>query len=45
MRLNRFLAQSGSARAANDDFITAGLVTVNGQIVTQLGTRCFPPTR
>ena len=25
-----------------DDFITAGLVTVNGQIVTQLGTKVLP---
>ena len=36
MRLNRFLAQSGlCSRREADDFITAGLVTVNGQIVTQ----------
>ncbi len=40
MRLNRFLAQSGlCSRREADDFITAGLVTVNGQIVTELGTK------
>lgn len=43
MRLNRFLAQSGlCSRREADDFITAGLVTVNGQIVTQLGTKVMP---
>ena len=43
MRLNRFLAQSGlCSRREGDDFITAGLVTVNGQIVTQLGTKVLP---
>ena len=43
MRLNRFLAQSGlCSRREADDFITAGLVTVNGQIVTQLGTQVLP---
>ena len=40
MRLNRFLAQSGlCSRREADDFITAGLVTVNGQVVTELGTK------
>ena len=40
MRLNRFLAQSGlCSRREADDFITAGLVTVNGEIVTELGTK------
>ena len=40
VRLNRFLAQSGlCSRREADDFITAGLVTVNGQIVTELGTK------
>jgi len=39
MRLNRFLAQSGlCSRREADDFITA----VNGQIVTQLGTKVLP---
>lgn len=40
MRLNRFLAQSGlCSRREADDFIQAGLVSVNGQIVTELGTK------
>ena len=40
IRLNRFLAQSGlCSRREADDLITAGLVTVNGQIVTELGTK------
>ena len=40
IRLNRFLAQSGlCSRREADDFITAGLVTVNGQVVTELGTK------
>ncbi len=40
VRLNRFLAQSGlCSRREADGFITAGLVTVNGEIVTELGTK------
>ena len=43
MRLNRFLAQSGiCSRREADDFITAGLVSVNGKIVTELGTKVMP---
>ena len=43
IRLNRFLAQSGlCSRREADDFITAGLVTVNGVIVTELGTKVSP---
>lgn len=43
IRLNRFIAQSGiCSRREADDFITAGLVSVNGQIVTQLGTKVLP---
>lgn len=43
IRLNRFLAQSGiCSRREADDLITAGLVTVNGQIVTELGTKVQP---
>lgn len=43
MRLNRFIAQSGiCSRREADDFITAGLVSVNGQIVTELGTKVLP---
>ena len=43
MRLNRFLAQSGiCSRREADDFITAGLVSVNRQVVTELGTKVRP---
>ena len=43
IRLNRFLAQSGiCSRREADDFITAGVVSVNGKIVTELGTKVLP---
>ena len=43
MRLNRFIAQSGiCSRREADDFITAGVVSVNGVIVTELGTKVLP---
>ncbi|MEG1700841.1 MAG: pseudouridine synthase [Alistipes sp.] len=43
MRLNRYLAQSGiSSRREADDLIVAGLVTVNGEIVTTLGSKVMP---
>ena len=43
VRLNRFIAQSGlCSRREADDFITAGLVTVNGTVVTELGTKVMP---
>lgn len=43
IRLNRYIAQSGiCSRREADDFITAGLVSVNGQVVTQLGTKVMP---
>ncbi|MCH5331585.1 MAG: rRNA pseudouridine synthase [Alistipes sp.] len=43
MRLNRFIAQSGlCSRREADSYITAGLVTVNGHIVTELGTKILP---
>ena len=43
MRLNRFLAQSGlCSRREADDFIQAGLVTVNGEIVSELGVKIRP---
>jgi 23S rRNA pseudouridine2605 synthase len=39
MRLNRFLARSGAAsRRGADDLIRSGRVTVNGNVVTELGT-------
>lgn len=40
IRLNRFLSMSGiSSRREADEFIKAGQVTVNGQVVTELGTK------
>ena len=43
IRLNRFVAQSGlCSRREADDFIAAGLVSVNGVIVTELGTKVLP---
>ncbi|MFI3302652.1 MAG: pseudouridine synthase [Rikenellaceae bacterium] len=43
IRLNRFLAQSGVAsRREADEFIKAGVVSVNGVIVTELGTKVKP---
>ena len=43
IRLNRFVAQSGlCSRREADDFILAGLVSVNGVIVTELGTKVWP---
>ena len=40
IRLNKSLANAGvCSRREADDFITAGVVTVNGQIVTELGTK------
>lgn len=43
MRLNRYIAQSGlCSRREADEYITAGLVTVNGVVVTELGTKVMP---
>ena len=40
MRLNRFMANSGvCSRREADTFIQAGCVTVNGEVVTELGTK------
>ena len=40
IRLNRYLANAGvCSRREADDFITAGVVRVNGEIVTELGTK------
>lgn len=39
-RLNKFLANAGvCSRREADEFITAGVVSVNGQVVTELGTK------
>ena len=43
IRLNRFISQSGvCSRREADEFILAGVVTVNGQVVTELGTKILP---
>ena len=43
IRLNRFIANSGiCSRREADDLIQAGVVSVNGQIVTELGTKVNP---
>ena len=40
IRLNKYLANAGvCSRREADDFIQAGLVSVNGQVVTELGTK------
>ena len=40
IRLNRFLANAGvCSRREADDFIAAGVVSVNGKVVTELGTK------
>lgn len=43
MRLNRFIANAGvCSRREADTYIETGLVTINGKLVTQLGTRVMP---
>ena len=43
MRLNKFLANAGvCSRREADEFIAAGVVKVNGEIVTELGTKIKP---
>ncbi len=43
MRLNRFIANAGiCSRREADTFITAGVVKVNGQVVTELGSKVSP---
>lgn len=45
MRLNKFLANSNiCSRREADEFIASGVVSVNGQIVTELGTKIIPAT-
>ena len=40
LRLNKFLANAGvCSRREADEFITAGVVKVNGEVVTELGTK------
>ncbi len=43
VRLNKFIANSGvCSRREADTYIQAGLVTINGKIVTELGTKVQP---
>ncbi len=45
IRLHRFLAQCGVAsRRKSEELILEGLVSVNGEIVTELGTKVNPET-
>lgn len=45
MRLNKFLANSNiCSRREADEYIQAGVVSVNGHIVTELGTKVIPAT-
>ncbi len=40
VRLNKYIANSGAcSRREADNFILAGVVTVNGEVVTELGTK------
>ena len=43
IRLNKFLANAGiCSRREADDFIQAGVVSVNGEVVSELGTKVLP---
>lgn len=43
MRLNKYLANAGvCSRREADNYITAGLVSINGAVVTELGTKVTP---
>lgn len=43
IRLNKYIASTGiCSRRQADEFITAGLITVNGKLVTELGVRISP---
>ncbi|MBP3893718.1 MAG: rRNA pseudouridine synthase [Atopobiaceae bacterium] len=45
MRLQRFLARAGVAsRRGSENLMTAGRVTVNGEVVTELGSKVDPLT-
>lgn len=42
VRLNKFIANSGiCSRREADEYIVQGLITVNGEVVTELGTKVF----
>ncbi len=43
VRLNKFIANAGiCSRREADDLITAGVISLNGNIVTELGTKVMP---
>lgn len=43
VRLNKFIANSGiCSRREADEYISAGLITVNGNVVTELGVKVNP---
>ena len=43
MRLQKFLARAGAAsRRGSENLMTAGRVTVNGRVVTELGSKVDP---
>ena len=43
IRLNKYLANAGiCSRREADDFILAGVITVNGEVVDNLGTKVLP---
>lgn len=43
IRLNKFLANTGiCSRREADEYITAGVISVNGEIITELGTKILP---
>ena len=42
IRLNRYIANAGvCSRRDADQYITAGVITVNGKIITELGTKVY----
>lgn len=46
MRLQRFLARAGAAsRRGSENLMTAGRVRVNGEVVTELGSKVDPAVR
>ena len=46
IRLNRYIANAGiCSRREADDFILAGVITVNGEVVSNLGTKVLPTDR
>ncbi len=43
IRLNKYLSNAGiCSRREADDFISAGLITVNGEVITEMGAKVLP---